>query len=66
MNEINYTLGLWGELDHLTYSNYNDFNIDYHELTRQLMTVIERYKEKESDKLSPKKKMERMRFDMTK
>ena len=66
MNNINETLGLWGQLNHRTYSSYNYFNIDYDTFTREVMAIIDKYKEKESDKLSPKKKMERMRFDVTK
>ena len=69
MNEINYTQGMWADLDHNTnnfnmYNNY--FNIDYEAFTREVMAIIAKYKEKEPDIMSPKKKMERMRFDMTK
>ena len=60
MNEINYTQGMWADLTH---NNYNYFSIDYDTITREVMAIIDRYKEKESDNLSPRKEVMKHTMD---
>lgn len=64
MNEINYTRGMWAELSDRYAQGRNYINLPQETLNRlvDVLPNITITLEKDTDKLSPKKSMERIKF----